>query len=102
LEVVGYRYGPWREYRGEEEEYLCTDRRWERIGGVRKRTDVPLHVLGHRCTPEGQLPDESRVSTIQKWGPCQSLSEVRTFLGTVGVVWIFIKNFSLRAHPLIK
>jgi hypothetical protein len=27
---------------GEEGEYLCTDRRWERIGGVRKRTDVPL------------------------------------------------------------
>jgi hypothetical protein len=33
---------------------------------------------------------------------CQSLSEVRAFLGTVGVVWIFIKNFSLRTHPLIK
>jgi hypothetical protein len=44
LEVVGYRYCPWREYRGEEEEYLCTDRRWERIGGVRKRTDVPLQI----------------------------------------------------------
>jgi hypothetical protein len=52
--------------------------------------------------PEGQLPDESRVSAIRKWGPCQSLSEVRAFLGTVGVVRIFIKNFSLRAHPLIN
>jgi hypothetical protein len=61
-----------------------------------------IFVLGHRCTPEGRLPDESRVSAIWKWGPCQSLSEVRAFLGTVGVVWIFIKNFSLRAHPLIK
>jgi hypothetical protein len=61
-----------------------------------------IFVLGHRCTPEGRLPDESRVSAIQKWGPCQSLSEVHTFLGTVSVVWIFIKNFSLRAHPLIK
>jgi hypothetical protein len=59
-------------------------------------------VLCHRCTPEGRLLDESRVSTIQKWGPCQSLSEVCTFLGMVGVVWIFIKNFSLCAHPLIK
>jgi hypothetical protein len=61
-----------------------------------------IFVLGHRCTPEGRLPDESRVSAIRKWGPCQSLSEVHTFLGTVGVVQIFIKNFSLRAHPLIK
>jgi hypothetical protein len=61
-----------------------------------------IFVLGHKCTPKGRLPDESRVSTIRKWGPCQSLSEVRAFLGTGGVVWIFIKNFSLCAHPLIK
>jgi hypothetical protein len=47
LEVLGYRCGPWREYRGEEGEYLCTDRRWERIGEVRKRTDVPLQWWGH-------------------------------------------------------
>jgi hypothetical protein len=59
-----------------------------------------IFVLGHRCTPEGHLPDKSRVSAIQKWGPCQSLSEVCAFLGTVGVVWIFIKNFSLYTHPL--
>jgi hypothetical protein len=61
-----------------------------------------IFILGHRCTLEGRLPDESRVSVIQKWGPCQSLFKVRAFLGMVGVVWIFIKNFSLRAHPLIK
>jgi hypothetical protein len=61
-----------------------------------------IFVLGHRYTPEGQLPDELRVSTIQKWGPFQSLSEVYTFLGTVEVVQIFIKNFSLCAHPLIS
>jgi hypothetical protein len=59
-------------------------------------------VLGHRCTPEGRLPDKSRVSAIRKWGPCQTLSEVRAFLGTVGIIQIFIKNFSLCAHPLIK
>jgi hypothetical protein len=61
-----------------------------------------IFVLGHRRTPEGRLPDELRVSAIRKWGPCQSLSEVHAFLGTVGIVQIFIKNFSLRAHPLIK
>jgi hypothetical protein len=42
-----------------------------------------IFVLGHRCTPEGQLPDKLRVSTIWKWGPCQYLSEVHAFLGTV-------------------
>jgi hypothetical protein len=61
-----------------------------------------IFVLGHRCTPECWLPDESRVSAIQKWGPGQSLSEVHAFIGMVGVVWIFIGDFSLRAHPLIK
>jgi hypothetical protein len=61
-----------------------------------------IFVLGHQCIPEGQLPDESRVSAIRKWGPCRSLSEVRTFLSTVGVVQIFIKFFALCAHPLIK
>jgi hypothetical protein len=58
-------------------------------------------VLDHRCTPEGWLPDKSKVSAIRKWGPFQSLSEVHAFLGMVGIVWIFIKNFSLHAH-LIK
>jgi hypothetical protein len=73
------------------------------ISGPKLYLCVPeIFVLGHRCTPEGQLPDESRVSTIRKWGPCQSLSEVRAFLGTVGIVWIFINNSSLHAHPLIK
>jgi hypothetical protein len=73
------------------------------FSGLKLFLCVPeIFVLGHRCTPEGRLPDESRISAIWKWGPCQSLSEVRTFLGTVGIVRVFIKNFSLCAHPLIK
>jgi hypothetical protein len=42
LEVVSYGYSPWEEYRGEEGEYIWTGGEWERIGEVRKRTDVPL------------------------------------------------------------
>src|ERR1700677_4103629 len=59
-------------------------------------------VLGHRCSYEGRLPDESRVIAIRKWGPCGNLSEVRTFLGTIGVVRIFIRDFALHANPLVK
>ena len=59
-------------------------------------------VLGHRCTYEGCLPDESRVVAIRKWGPCGNLSEVRAFLRTIGVVRIFIRDFALRANPLVK
>ena len=59
-------------------------------------------VIGHRCTPEGRLPDESRVVAIKNWGPCQNLSDVRAFLGTIGVCRIFIKDFARRADPLVR
>jgi hypothetical protein len=61
-----------------------------------------ITVLGHRCTPEGRLPDPSRVEAIVKWTKCDSVSEVRAFLGTIGVCRIFIKNFAEKAHHLTK
>jgi hypothetical protein len=57
-------------------------------------------VLRHCCTFEGRIADESRVVAIKNWGPCTMLSEVRAFLGTVGVLRIFIRNFAHRAHHL--
>lgn len=59
-------------------------------------------VLGHRCTPEGRIPDKSRLDSIAKWTKCSSLSEVRAFLGTIGVSRIFIKDFAKKAHHLNK
>ncbi|KAJ3473343.1 hypothetical protein NLI96_g13043 [Meripilus lineatus] len=59
-------------------------------------------VLGHRCTPEGRLPQASQIAAVTNWGPCQTLSEVRAFLGTVGVLRQFIRNFAHRAHHLVK
>jgi hypothetical protein len=47
LRVVGYRYGPWKWYRGDDREYIWTGGEWEKIGEVRKRTDVPLQGV---CT----------------------------------------------------
>ncbi|OBZ76721.1 Retrovirus-related Pol polyprotein from transposon 17.6 [Grifola frondosa] len=58
-------------------------------------------VIGHRCTYKGRLPEESRVKAIENWGPCKDLSEVRAFLGTIGVVRIFIRNFAQRGTPLV-
>ena len=57
-------------------------------------------VVGHVCTPEGRVPDPVKVDKIVNWGPCADLSEVRAFLGTVGVVQVFIRNFASLAHPL--
>ena len=59
-------------------------------------------VLGHRCTPLGREPDPSRVDAIRNWGPCQSLTEVRAFLGTVGILRNFILGFAKIAHPLSR
>ena len=58
-------------------------------------------ILGHVCTYEGRVADPSRVQAIQDWPVPKSVSEVRAFLGTCGVLWIFIKNYTLVARPLI-
>ena len=53
-----------------------------------------ITLLGHRCTMEGRLPDKSRVEKVANWEPCKDLSDVRAFLGTIGVCRLFIKNFA--------
>ena len=59
-----------------------------------------ITVVGHVCTPEGFIPDPTKVDKVANWGPCADLSEVRAFLGTIGVIRVFIKNFASLAHPL--
>jgi hypothetical protein len=61
-----------------------------------------ITVLGHRCTFNGRLPDDSRVAKIINWGPCKDFSDVRAFLGTIGVCRLFIPNFTYRGHHLVK
>ena len=61
-----------------------------------------ITVLGHRCTINGRLPDPARVAKIVNWGPCEDLSDVRAFLGTIGVCRLFIRNFAHRAHHLVR
>jgi hypothetical protein len=59
-------------------------------------------ILGHVCTYEGRVADPSRVQALQDWPVPKSVSEVRAFLGTCGVLRIFIKNYTLVARPLIQ
>jgi RNase H-like domain found in reverse transcriptase len=61
-----------------------------------------ITVLGHRCTFEGRLPDQERVEKVVNWGPCDDLTDVRAFLGTMGLCRLFIRNFAHRAHHLVK
>ena len=50
----------------------------------------------------GTFSDPTKVDKVANWGPCADLSEVRAFLGTIGVVRVFIKNFARLAHPLTR
>jgi hypothetical protein len=59
-----------------------------------------ITVVGHRCTYDGRLPETARVDKVANWGPCLDLSDVRAFLGTIGVCRMFIRNFAHRANPL--
>jgi hypothetical protein len=59
-------------------------------------------VLGHRCNIKGRMPDPTQIDAVSKWGPCRTLTEVKAFLGTIGVCRIFIQNFAKRAAALIN
>ena len=73
------------------------------FSGFKTRLCVPkITVLGHRCTFEGWLPNQGWVEKVVNWGPCKDLTNVRAFLGTIGVCRLFIQNFAHRAHHLVK
>ena len=73
------------------------------FSGYKAKICAPeITVTGHRCTYEGRLPEQDRVATVVNWGPCKDLTDVRAFVGTIGVCRMFIRNFAHRAHHLVK
>lgn len=72
------------------------------FSGKKAFIGVPrAEILGHICAYEGRVADPSRIQAIQDWPIPTNVSEVRAFLGTCGVLRIFIKNYTLVARPLI-
>ena len=59
-----------------------------------------FHVVGHVCCYEGRKPDTDRVGVILRWGPLKDVTGVRQFLGTVGVMRMFIEKFGEIARPI--
>ena len=59
-------------------------------------------VVGHKCTIEGRMPNEDRIQKIIDWPICRNLTEVRGFLGTLGTIRIFIKDFARHTSPLVQ
>lgn len=61
-----------------------------------------IELVGHICSYEGRIPDQTRIKVITDWPACSTVSDVRSFLGTCGVMRVFIENFALKARPLVK
>jgi hypothetical protein len=57
-----------------------------------------VSIVGHTCNYAGCIPDDAWVSKILNWPPCENITEVHGFLGTCGVMWIFIECFSEVTH----
>lgn len=51
-------------------------------------------VVGHLYSYEGRKPLPDRVGVIERWGPCQDIKDVRAFLGTLGTMRMFIKDYA--------
>jgi hypothetical protein len=59
-------------------------------------------IVGHKCTFEEHVPEESKVQKIRDWPEPTNHMQVHGFLGTCSVLRIFIRDFSRIARPLIN
>ena len=57
-------------------------------------------VVGHMCSYAGRRPSEDRVGVILRWPPLENVSEVRQFLGVVGQMRMFIKDYGNISLPI--
>ena len=73
------------------------------FSGYKSKLCAPkIIVTGHWCTFEGWLPKQDCVIKVTSWGPCEDLTDVCTFVGTIRVCRMFIRNFAHQAHHLVK
>ena len=59
-------------------------------------------IVGHKCTPEGRIPDDQKILKVQNWPVLRTAKDVRGFLGLCGTMRIWIKDYSLIARPLTE
>ncbi|GBG81359.1 hypothetical protein CBR_g32032 [Chara braunii] len=58
-------------------------------------------ILGFHCGAYGRKPDPAKTDKISQWPtPLRMTTEVRAFLGVVGFLRIFIKNFAKIVEPI--
>ena len=61
-----------------------------------------VEVLGHVVSKNGLKTIKSKIDAVAKWFKPKDISELRSFLGSVGYYRKFIKNFAVLAAPLYK
>jgi len=61
-----------------------------------------LHPRSCGCGPPlGCYPEDWKVQKILDWPDCNTPTKVHRFLGVCGVIWIWVKDFSKCARPLV-
>jgi hypothetical protein len=59
-------------------------------------------IVGHECDLDGIRPHHGIVTKVTNWPIPRNVTEVRGFLGTIGVARNWIKNFARLAKPLTE
>ena len=71
------------------------------FSGGKIHLGVPaIEMVGYECSAEGRRITKSATAKITKWPPCRNVTEVRGFLGVVGICRNWIKGYGLLARPL--
>ena len=58
--------------------------------------------LGHVVSQNGVATDPDKVSAVAEWPAPKNLSELQSFLGTVGYYRQYVEDFAHKARPLTK
>ena len=61
-----------------------------------------VELLGHVVSNNGLKIINSKVNAVAKWLKPENISELRSFLGSVGYYRKFINNYAMIAAPLYK
>ena len=59
-------------------------------------------IVGQKCTPEGRLPEDDKISKVLKWPIPKNVTAIRGFTGLCGTMRIWIPNYSKIIRPLTE
>jgi hypothetical protein len=57
-------------------------------------------VVGHICSYKGRIADPKQIEVINNWGPCANFSQVKAYLGMVGMLRNFIEKYGDIVAPI--